>query len=95
MKVRFSFDARNDLREIAFWIEGDNPHRAETFVIELTEAAESLTLFPRRYPDAGPRGLRRMPYGHYLIFYRVTDAVEIIRIIHGARDWPSLLDDLG
>jgi len=34
-----------------------------------------------------------MPFRAYLIFYRVTDRVEVLRIIHGARDWAPLLDD--
>jgi toxin ParE1/3/4 len=30
----------------------------------------------------------------YLVFYRVTDTgVEIIRVIHGARDIEAILDD--
>jgi hypothetical protein len=31
-------------------------------------------------------------HGHYLIFYRITtDAVEIIHVLHGARDFESVL----
>ena len=41
----------------------------------------------------GRGDLRRMPFRSYLIFYRVTDHVEILRILHSARDWASLLDD--
>lgn len=42
--------------------------------------------------DRRAGGLRRRLHAGYLIFYRVgTDRVEIVRIIHGARDYPSLL----
>lgn len=54
----------------------------------------SLADFPRRYPLV-PRfehlGLRRCPYRRYLIFYRVREQIEIIRVLHGASDYESLL----
>jgi len=31
--------------------------------------------------------------GPYLIFYRVRDEVQVLRIVHGARDWLALLDE--
>jgi plasmid stabilization system protein ParE len=38
------------------------------------------------------RGVRRRVHGQYLIFYRVdTDAVRVVRIINGARDYEALL----
>jgi toxin ParE1/3/4 len=38
-------------------------------------------------PDLAP-GLRFLPVGSYLIFYRsIEDGVEIARVIHGARDY--------
>ena len=50
---------------------------------------------PRAYPLV-PRyehfGIRRRPFGRYLIFYRVNeDAIEIIHILHGARDYEAIL----
>jgi plasmid stabilization system protein ParE len=36
--------------------------------------------------------LRRRPYGNYLIFYCVqVDYVEVLHILHGARDYEALL----
>jgi toxin ParE1/3/4 len=37
-------------------------------------------------------GVRRVPHGDYLIFYRVTtDIVEILHILNGARDYERIL----
>jgi plasmid stabilization system protein ParE len=37
-------------------------------------------------------GLRHRTYKNYIIFYRVgDDAVEVVRIMRGARDWERLL----
>lgn len=42
--------------------------------------------------------IRQQPikgFKNYLVFYRSTDsAVEILRVIHGARDIPAILDDI-
>ena len=33
-------------------------------------------------------------FGRYLIFYRATDSgVEILRVLHGARDLSAILDE--
>jgi toxin ParE1/3/4 len=51
-------------------------------------------------PHAGRRrdelevNLRSLPEGHYVLFYRETaDGVEIIRVLHGARDIQSMFDN--
>lgn len=37
-------------------------------------------------------GLRSFPVGKYLIFYRLIDGgLEIVRVLHGARDIENLL----
>ena len=39
-------------------------------------------------------GIRRKVYGNYLVFYRVvSDAVEILHVLHGARDYAQILFD--
>ncbi|AXS42758.1 type II toxin-antitoxin system RelE/ParE family toxin [Breoghania sp. L-A4] len=53
-----------------------------------------------RHPELGRQrtdigtNARAFPVGSYLILYRTTAAgVEIVRVIHGARDLGDLLDD--
>lgn len=46
----------------------------------------------RRRDDLAP-GLRSISHGNYLIFYRLAgDDIQIMRVLHGARDLPSLFD---
>lgn len=34
-----------------------------------------------------------IPCGHYLIFYLpLEDGIEVVRVLHGARDWEPLFD---
>ncbi|WP_445083416.1 type II toxin-antitoxin system RelE/ParE family toxin [Bradyrhizobium sp. TM239] len=43
-------------------------------------------------PRYEQKGVRRRPFGNYLIFDRVgNDAIEVIHILHGARDYEPLL----
>lgn len=93
MKVVLTPAAKADLREIAIWIGADSVPQAEKFVDRLTVKALSLDKLALRYPLIGRGDLRRMPFRAYLIFYRVGEQVEVMRILHGARDWASLLDD--
>jgi toxin ParE1/3/4 len=50
---------------------------------------------PRAYPLV-PRyehfGIRRRPYGHYLIFYRIgVGTIDIVHILHGAQNYEPFL----
>ena len=89
MKVSFSPGARDDLMEIAVYIAQDNPTRALTFVDELEDRCIHLGTAPgigTVRPELG-RGIRMLPHGRYLIFYREAHGVlRIERIIHSARD---------
>lgn len=95
MKVVYSAEARADFAVIGLWIAEDNPVRAETFVDELHAACEALADMPRAFqllPHRKGSGIRRRPYGRYLIFYRAgADRVEIVRVLHGARDYEAVL----
>ncbi|MBL8415813.1 MAG: type II toxin-antitoxin system RelE/ParE family toxin [Propionivibrio sp.] len=89
MKVEFSPVAKDDLLEIALYIAQDNPVRALSFVEELETQCLLLGQAagigaPR--PELG-EGVRMLPHGRYLIFYREhVSMIRNERIMHGARD---------
>ncbi|WP_265502890.1 type II toxin-antitoxin system RelE/ParE family toxin [Paracoccus beibuensis] len=85
--------ARADLIEIGDFIAQDNPGRALSFLAEIEakmhEAAERPESFPAR-GDVGA-GLRAARHGRHLIFFLNTDEeVQIVRVLHGARDLPRI-----
>lgn len=90
MKLFFTPEARRDLVSIGDWIAESNQNRAISFVAELEISCAEISNYPEKYPIAPQfesRNLRRKVHGNYLIFYRVkTTQVEIIHILHGARD---------
>jgi toxin ParE1/3/4 len=88
-------EAESDLEGIATYISEQSVEIALRFVQELREKCESLADAPRGYPLV-PRhehlGIRRRPFGNYLIFYRVRpDVIEVVHVLHGARDYEPLL----
>lgn len=94
MKVVFSENAERDLEEIADWIARDNPIRAISFVEELLQACQALGEAPKSFALVDRRrdsGLRRRIYGNYLIFYDVGESVEILHVLHGARDYERIV----
>src|SRR3954470_12387562 len=95
MKVDVSAAAEADLVDIGEFIGRDSVTRAENFVQELLDACEAISQVPFScaiVPRYRTLGFRRKVHGNYLIFYRVRDdRVEVVRIIHGARNIDRLL----
>jgi toxin ParE1/3/4 len=95
VRVALTDEAQRDLDEIGDWIAADSRRRALTFVAELRGACAGLADSPHRFQLIDRReseDVRRRPYGNYLIFYRVrANTVQILRILHGARDYEALL----
>jgi plasmid stabilization system protein ParE len=95
MIVRLAAAAEADLEAIGDWIAQDSPARAISFVVELRHACLGLAQLPEGYPLV-PRheqfGIRRRVHGNYLIFYRIDGrAIDVLHILHGARDYESIL----
>ncbi len=88
-RAKFTSIAEADLSDIAFYIARGNPARAVSFVDEIIAHCHKIANqsgVGRARSELG-RGLRSMPHGRYVIFYRITDTgVEIRHVLHGARD---------
>lgn len=97
MKVELSGNAEADLRSIVDWIAPDNPAAARALSQQLRLSCSALSRLPKRFPlvrRVNGRDLRKRAHGSYLIFYTIWDnRVEILRIVHGSRDWAALLVD--
>jgi plasmid stabilization system protein ParE len=93
--VLITAQAEADLERIGDYIAEDNPQRATSFIHEMLERCERLAETPNGIslvPRYERTGVRRRPYGNYLIFYRVgEDRIEILHILNGAQDFESIL----
>jgi toxin ParE1/3/4 len=90
--LRVTPRATLDLIEIWSYIADDSVENADMFVDQLNEAMQKLCRHPgmgRQREELAPR-LQSFPYQRYVIFYRAeSNAVEIVRVLHGARDVES------
>jgi toxin ParE1/3/4 len=86
--------AEADLEAIGNYIAANSPANALRFVQDLRAQCKKITKAPTAYvarPELG-EGLRSCAFGHYVIFFRPTDApVRIERILHSALDISSEL----
>ncbi len=89
-KVLRSPLADADLHEIAEHIAADNPSAAYDWLIALEDLFRLLASQPligESYQSRRWGLLRRFCHGSYVIYYRpITEGVDILRVVHGARD---------
>lgn len=99
--VVFNPVAVDDLEEIVNYIAQGNGVAAEAVRRDILDTADSLGVQPGlgiRPRFSAPRfaGIRYLPceqYPNYLLFYReLGEEIEVLRIIHGARNLPALFD---
>lgn len=95
-RYRETPEARADLFEIWSYIEADNPAAARRVLERIANACDRLVDFPciGRNRDDLRSGLRSWVTDNYLVFYTITgEVVEIVRVLHGARDIEAILGD--
>lgn len=93
MSYTLSPKAKADILSIAKHIADDNPHAALNWYEDILAVCRVLGDLPAvgQSRDDVEAGLRTFPKGNYMIIFRAhgPDAV-ILRVVHGARDWPKL-----
>jgi toxin ParE1/3/4 len=99
--VRRSFGARRDLIDIVRYLGREaGPGTARRFLAQAENAFGQLAEMPGQGARFAPEipamaDLRFFPvprFKKYLVFYRsVEGGIEVLRVLHGARDIPSLL----
>jgi toxin ParE1/3/4 len=100
-RITKSVRARRDLLEHFVYIGRDSVPAARRFLKAADKAMASLA----RMPQMGGRWASRNPalrelrvwsirkFENYLIFYRPTpEGIEVLRVLHGARDIDTLLE---
>ncbi len=89
MTVRWTEDALRDLEHVHSYLSSENSNAAASTVEMIVSAIDSLA----RHPYIGRRGrvtvTRELVLAPYIVAYRIRrSAVEILAIIHSARQWP-------
>ena len=94
-RVAVTAKARADFQEIAGYLREESPALALRIVRQLRLSSAELGDRALRYalvPGHEESGVRRRVVGSYNTFYRVVGGhVEVLRVLHGARDREHIL----
>ncbi len=91
MQVRWTSAAAGDLENIADYLLERTPENAARLIREVCEAAFALRIYPNRGRVGKKSGTRELvlPSLPYIVVYKfASEVVHIVRILHGAQDWP-------
>jgi toxin ParE1/3/4 len=88
--------ASQDLNAIADYFAENNLEAGEKFFRAFNRKCQQLVAFPssgKSYAAIHPQ-LRGLSLEGYIIFYRILDdGIEILRVVSGRRDFPSLFEE--
>jgi toxin ParE1/3/4 len=91
------FDAAIDtLNEHVAYVAGVHQGAARRIRMRIFERVEQLLDMPHIGRPGRIGGLRELPIPPtpYVVAYRIRqDTIEILRVLHGAQDWPAQLED--
>jgi toxin ParE1/3/4 len=89
VNIIWSFDALEDLEEIAEYIARDSEIEARKWVqlvFQKTDRIEQLPFSGRIVPEKNLESIREIIVGIYRIIYEISDdAAEILMVLHGSR----------
>jgi toxin ParE1/3/4 len=94
VRVRWLARALANLNAEAEYIARDQPQAAARVVRAIHESVDRLQRHPALGRPGRVAGTRELvvPGTPYIVPYRVRDSeVQILRVFHGARKWPSKL----
>ena len=90
--------ATADVEQIEVFLDEHAPHATDAVLGGLRDAMRRIARTPRLghlREDLLDEPLRFYPVWSYLVIYRPSDPVEIVRVLHGARDVARELRDPG
>ena len=93
MRVRWTTDATDDLERICDYIALNRPDSARRVAQSVVERIGELRTFPRIGRSGRVAGTREIAFPPlpYIAVYEILDQqdeVRVLRILHGAQQWP-------
>jgi toxin ParE1/3/4 len=96
-KLEWSDFAKADRYAIFDYIEAESPRAAITVDHRIEAAIKGLKKFPEIGRPGRVKGTRELVIDRtpYIAAYRISgNMVRILRVLHGARQWPEEMPDL-
>lgn len=93
MSVYWTHNATRELRAIYDYISQNSPRYAQGMVDRITRKTQQLATAPElgaKVPEYSDELLRELLVYPYRIIYRICSArIEVLSIVHGARELPT------
>lgn len=96
MRLEWSVFALEDRDGIFDYIEEDSPRAAVVVDDRIRTQVRQLLQFPETGRPGRVEGTRELVISRtpYIAAYRITgDTVRILRVLHGAQQWPGEMSD--
>jgi antitoxin ParD1/3/4/toxin ParE1/3/4 len=81
--------ATAEVEQIEAFLDEHAPHATDSVLGALRDAMRRIAGTPgigHLREDLADEPLRFYPVWSYLVIYRLTDPIEVVRVVHGARD---------
>ena len=91
MQLRWTEEAADDLEHIAGYLLTHTPSRAQDLVHVVYDAPSDLLTFPNRGRQGKKEGTRELvlsPLPYIVVYNVLGDIIFVVRILHGAQNWP-------
>ena len=90
IRVQWTTDAADDLERICDYIAEASPDSARRIAQAVVEGIASLHALPNRGRPGRVEGTREFVFASlpFVAVYEVHDEVHVLRILHGAQQWP-------
>ena len=90
MRVRWTTDAADDLERICDYIAESRPDAARRVAQSVVERIGTLKTFPNLGRDGRVQGTREITFPPlpFVAIYQSQGEVRLLRILHGAQQWP-------
>jgi len=92
VRIRWTFPAANQLRDIFEYIAAGNPGAADRIVRRIRNSIQQTARMPHAGRVGRVAGTREVvvPGTAYLVAYRIVESsIHVLAILHGAQDWPQ------
>ncbi len=91
MQLRWTTAAADDLEGIAEYLFEKSPQNAAQLICKIYEAPSTLKSYPNMGRPGKKEGTRELVIAPlpYIVIYQIKeDVIYVVRILHGAQDWP-------
>jgi len=93
MRVIWRESALGDLQDVIGYIAQENPRAAAEQLLRIERQVQNLADHPLLGREGRMEGTRELVVARtpFIVVYTIAANIELVRILHGAQQWPPIL----